>query len=445
MKEIKYQMFTAILICGAMNTTAQTIKEELRADARRAAGIDYALTLEESPHDTPPPAGKKPFYIHHYGTPSPYYLDRPEFYDDPYQTLSHADSLGKLSELGRQVLCKVALLRDDAQGRTNELTEVGKQQARKFARQLKQRFPEIFTNKLYVDGRAIVQNNCLLTLGETALQLSLAHQPLKMSINASNRFQSWMDPQDDKLSNQRRDSLTLAIYEDFTSRLAPHNTELMEKLFNDADYASKIDATALSRQLFDLAGCSQYVKIANQSTLATGNSLNSLYDLFTPEDLHRHWIRRNAWAYLSYGCCTLNGGHQSYSQRRPLWNLIHMGDSVLTLDYPVIQLRYTRENVVMSLACLLELDNYGLETGNLDSLEAYGWADYRISPLGGSIMMVYYRTDKNDPDPLVCVLLNGREARLPFESDCAPFYHWKDIKRYYLRKLYIYARERNNE
>ena len=99
----------------------------------------------------------------------------------------------------------------------------------------------------------------------------------------------------------------------------------------------------------------------------------------------------------------------------------------------------------MSLACLLELDNYGLETGNLDSLEAYGWADYRISPLGGSIMMVYYRTDKNDPDPLVRVLLNGREARLPIESDCAPYYHWKDIKRYYLRKLYIYARERNNE
>ena len=48
-------------------------------------------------------------------------------------------------------------------------------------------------------------------------------------------------------------------------------------------------------------------------------------------------------------------------------------------------------------------------------------------------------------DPLVRVLLNGREARLPFESDCAPYYHWKDIKRYYLRKLYIYARERNNE
>jgi hypothetical protein len=114
------------------------------------------------------------------------------------------------------------------------------------------------------------------------------------------------------------------------------------------------------------------------------------------------------------------------------------------LDDPVVHLRYTHENVVMSLVCLLEVDNYGVQTDCLDSLETLGWADYRIAPLGGSIIIIHYRSGKDDPDPLVRVLLNGREARLPIPSDCTPYYHWNDMKRYYLRKLYTYTRERND-
>jgi hypothetical protein len=125
--------------------------------------------------------------------------------------------------------------------------------------------------------------------------------------------------------------------------------------------------------------------------------------------------------------------------------MLHMGDSVLTLDHPVVHLRYTHENAVMSLACLMELDGCGVATSNLDSLEHYGWVNYRIAPLGGRIELIHYRSGQNDKDPLVKVLLNGREARLPIESDCAPYYHWYDVKRYYLRKLYRYENVRNNE
>lgn len=82
----------------------------------------------------------------------------------------------------------------------------------------------------------------------------------------------------------------------------------MEKLFNDAGYASGIDAAGLSRQLFDLAGSTQYMETPDAV---------SLYDIFSSEDIHRLWMRRNAWAYLCYGGCTLNGGHQHYVQRRP--------------------------------------------------------------------------------------------------------------------------------
>ena len=429
-------LFAAVLLCGSMSAMAQTVAEELRADVRRVAGMHYALTLTEPPHDTPPPAGKRPFYVNHYGCPSAYYLERPEFYDDPYMTLAHADSLGKLTPMGRDVLVRVNELRKDARDKTGELTEAGKRQARELAHQLTSRLPEIFTDSCYVDCRSIVQNHCLLTLGEAALEISRVHQPMRMNINASHRSQAWMNSQDKLLESRRSDSVAMARYADFVGRWPPDDIKLMGRLFNDADFAGSIDASALSRQLFDLACSSQYSEVKGDM---------SLYDVFTPEELHRHWLRRNAWAYIRYGGCTLNGGHQPYEQRRPLWNLFHQGDSMLHLDYPVVHLRYTNESVVMSLVCLLELNGYGLQTSSLDSLEALGWADYRIAPLGGSIVMIHYRSAKDDPDPLVRVLLHGRETLLPIKTDCAPYYHWQDVKRYYLRKLYAYARERNDE
>ena len=440
MRLVKSWMLAGMMCCwGAVGVTAQSVADELREDVRRAAGMHYALTLQDV-HDTPPPAGKRPFYVNHYGCPSAYYLERPEYYDDPYRTLLRADSLGKLTEMGKKALHKVAQLRREALDRTGELTEAGKLQAKELARQLTQRLPEMFTDSTFVDVRSIVQNHCLLTSGEAALQMSITHQPLGMKISASHRSQPWMNPQDKRLEALRDDSTAMVRYNEFAARWVPDNTHLMAALFNDAEYAKSVDATTLSRQLFDLAGSTQYTE-----ELGSKETGFSLYDVYELEDLHRHWMRRNAWAYIRYGGCTLNGGHQPYIQRKPLWNLIHQCDSVMALDFPVVHLRYTHESTVMSLICLLELNEFGLRTGQLDSLEALGWVDYRIAPLGGSMMMVHYRADKDDPDPLVRVLLNGREARLPIESDLAPYYHWKDVKRYYLRKLYAYAKEWDEE
>ena len=48
---------------------AQSVEKELQADPNRAAGMFYALPIGKMPKDTPAPAGKRPFYINHYGCP----------------------------------------------------------------------------------------------------------------------------------------------------------------------------------------------------------------------------------------------------------------------------------------------------------------------------------------------------------------------------------------
>ena len=427
-------VIVSLLVSASVQAQTDVIKE-MKADINRAAGMFYTRPVGKMPKDTPPPAGKKPFYINHYGCPGAYYLDKSEYYTETYAIFAKADSLGKLTPLGKDVFRRIRLLCEDAKGRYGELTEKGAQQSRALVKQMVERFPDMFTAKGYYSVRSVVENRCILTMQEGLLQLSAMQQPLTARSRVSFQEKPFMDPEDKLLISQRLDSLTMARFDRF-KMLNSDDGRLMNALFNDQNYViTNIDANDLGRQLYILAGDVQHTDIAGVVTL---------YDIFTPQELHRQWRRQNAWHYINYGGCTLNGGYQAYLQRGLLRNMMHMGDSVMKRYNPLMHLRYTHANVVMSLACLMDLDGYGLHTENLDSLEAYGWANYRIAPLGGSIEMIHYRSERGDPDVLVKVLLNGHEARLPIETDCAPYYHWNDVKRYYLRKLYRYESRRFN-
>ena len=328
---------------------------------------------------------------------------------------------------------RIKLLCQDAQDRDGELTPIGAQQSRDMVKQLVERYPDMFTPDGYYSVRSIVENRCIMTMQEGLLQLSAMHQPIIARSKASLQENRFMSPVDNILTSQRTDSLTRLHYNRFVS-LNSSDNRLMQSLFNDPFYVvSSIDVPKLARQLFILAGNVQHANINKKVTL---------WDIFTDKEIHQHWRKQNAWHYINYGGCTLNGGYQAYLQRATLRNMMHMGDSVLKRYSPLMHLRYTNEQVIMSMACLMELNGCGLHTDNLDSLEAYGWANYRIAPLGGSIIMIHYRANHDDPDVLVKVLLNGEEARLPIKTDCAPYYHWKDVKRYYLRKIYRYENRR---
>ena len=411
---------------------AQTVGDELRQDVRRAAGLNYELPVAQQYTDTPAPAGKRAFYINHYGCPAAFYPEQTDRYRLPYATLAKADSAGALTPFGRDVLQRLAVIKSDAEGRSGELTDGGKQHIRALMRQLTERYPSVFTDGSYIDGRSIVRNHCIQTMDEALLQVSLAHQNMKMRPKASHKNDPWMAPVDNTLKDRRTDSLTMAAYNAFVDKNSD-DSRLTALLFSDADYAKTVDSKALATQLFYLAGVTANTPLTSSVTL---------FDLFTPEEIQRHWRCQNAWNYVNFGACKLNGGQQPYVQREILWNMLHMGDSIISLNTPVAHLRYTHQAVLMSLACLMELDNCGFATDSLDLLEDNGWADYRMTPFGGSIAVIHYRIDKDDNDILIKVLLNGHEARMPIKTDCAPYYHWQDVKRYYLRKLYRYQRQR---
>lgn len=222
------------------------------------------------------------------------------------------------------------------------------------------------------------------------------------------------------------DSVTTVRYKAFAKKYE-HPERLMQTLFNDTAYVTRhIKAMNLFNQLFDIAGAIQNTELRNTLTL---------YDLFTPDEIYNQWKKTNAWWYINYGGYTGNGGLQPYNARNLLCFMIEKGDSVIALEKPVTHLRYTLETVFMPLVCLMDINGYGLATDDLEALDKKGWADYRIAPMSGNLQMIYYRRNLEDQDVLIKVLLNEKEATLPVATDCAPYYHWKDVKEYYLKKL----------
>ena len=108
---------------------AQNARQEIKKNPRVSAS-GYLAYPGPQHRLTPAPKGYKPFYLSHYGRHGSRYLIGTADYDRAYLTLMRADSLGQLTAKGREVLDKVAQIRQEAMHRDAELTQRGAQQHR---------------------------------------------------------------------------------------------------------------------------------------------------------------------------------------------------------------------------------------------------------------------------------------------------------------------------
>ena len=112
---------------------AQNARQEIKKNPRVSAS-GYLAYPGPQHRLTPAPKGYKPFYLSHYGRHGSRYLIGTADYDRAYLTLMRADSLGQLTAKGREVLDKVAQIRQEAMHRDAELTQRGAEQHRQIAR-----------------------------------------------------------------------------------------------------------------------------------------------------------------------------------------------------------------------------------------------------------------------------------------------------------------------
>ena len=412
---------------------AQTAAQEIRQNVLCTASNYMAYPGPIQQVLTPAPQGMKPFYISHYGRHGSRFHSKPSMYNEPYLTLARADSLGKLSDLGREVMLRLDIIRTDAENRWGELTPLGVQQQKDIARRMMERFPEVFEGHTDIDARSTGVGRCILSM-EYALMEMLQHNPdLNVHHNATHRDMDYLNLQDKKLMALKFNKPAKEWYDRYVSQTA-HHTHLMRELFADTLYANKhVNMVDLSVQLFLIAAIMQNTELGQHITL---------YDLFDYDESYRIWKIGNARWYIGWGAADVNGAVQPYAQRNLLRRLIEDADKVLSQPNTKVELRFGHETVLLPLICLLDINGYGFTTNDLEQLEPNGWINYRIFPMSCNLQLVFYRRSPKDraDDVLFKVLLNENEATLPLPTNQAPYYRWGDFRRYYLDKLDRYEK-----
>ena len=426
------QKMRNLLIIGlfaacSLSMSAQQAKEDFSRDITLSAS-NYVAYRVPTQKLTPAPKGYKPFYISHYGRHGSRYLIGTRDYNKPYFTLLKADKQNQLTDKGKDVLRRLALIRNEASKRDGELTQLGAEQHRGIARRMMQNFPQVFSGKAHVDAKSTVVIRCILSMENALQQLVSMNPELVVTHDASYHDMYYMNHDDKHLDSLKMTPEARTAYNNF-SKHHENYQYTMQCLFKNSSYwQDSIKALELNDELFHLAGNVQSTELRKQL---------SLYDIFSKDEIYDDWLRTNAWWYITYGPSPLNGGTQPYSQRYLLKNIITTADSCIQLEHPGATLRYGHDTMVMPLTALLDLDGMGKQISDLEQLDKQNWCDYKIFPMACNIQFIFYRK-KGSKDIIFKILRNEKEATLPIHTDMAPYYHWSDFRTYYLNKINAY-------
>ena len=420
-----YSIFILVLV-GTLALMAG-VREDFKANPKLSANNYQAYPTQGFPAITPAPAGYEPFFINHYGRHGSRWLINGRTYSLPLEWLEKAQLDGKLTRRGEEVLTILREVNEASQGRLGELSDLGHEQHQGIARRMFQNFPQVFQDGAPVVARSTIVIRCILSMQNEVDVLASLNPRLKITTDASEATMYYMNYRDSVVKPLRAAmSPTVKKYRE--KWINPKG--MLKKLFNDQRWVkaniSDEEARSVMLALFEVTG--------NMQSHRQFQNVD-LYDLFSADDIYNVWRYNNVYWYLHSAETPLTQCRMDYMEANLLRNFIEDADRAITSDEPApgASLRFGHESVVLPLCCLMGLNGADYRTTDLETLDQH-WQTYKIFPMATNIQFVYFRKAGSD-DILLLPLLNEREATLPVETDAAPYYHWSDVRDYFIDKL----------
>ena len=419
--------FTTVLtlVMLAVMTITAGVRDDFKANPKLSANNYQAYPVTGFPELTAAPDGYKPFFINHYGRHGSRWLINEKKYTYPLNMLEKGERNGKLTRRGQEVLNILREVHEASRGRLGELSDIGAEQHQGIARRMYQNFPQVFKDGATVTARSTVVIRCILSMLNEVDVLSALNPRLEITTDASRATMYYMNYSDSVVKPLRASQADL-IKNCRDKWINPKG--MLKKLFTDQRFAADSidDPRKMMIYLMEVAG--------NMQSHHQFEQVN-LYDVFSNDDIYSVWRYNNAYWYINSGETPLTQGRVDYMEANLLRNFIEDADRATTTDSPTpgASLRFGHESVVLPLCCLMGLNGADYRTTDIENLDKY-WQTYKIFPMAANIQFVYFRKSGSD-DILMLPLLNEREATLPVPTDVAPYYHWSDVRDYFIDKL----------
>ena len=413
-----------LVLVGVVALTAG-VRDDFKANPKLSANNYQAYPVSGFPAITAAPEGYEPFFINHYGRHGSRWLINDKKYTYPLQMLEKGERNGKLTRRGQEVLNILREVHDASQGRLGELSDIGAEQHQGIARRMYQNFPQVFKDGASVVARSTIVIRCILSMQNEVDVLASLNPRLNISTDASEATMFYMN-YSDSVARALRASQADLVNRCKEKWINPKG--MLKKLFTDQGFArdSIDDARKMMIYLMEVTG--------NMQSHHQFEGVN-LYDVFSNDDIYSVWRYNNAFWYINSGETPLTQCRVDYMEANLLRNFIEDADRAITSGNPApgASLRFGHESVVLPLCCLMGLNGTDYRTTDLENLDKY-WQTYKIFPMAANIQFVYFRKAGSD-DILMLPLLNEREATLPVKTDVAPYYHWIDVRDYFIDKL----------
>ena len=388
------------------------ILDQLRQHPEYLSGTDY-LCPTGPVALSPAPKGYKPFYISHYGRHGARYAWQSDMYERLNNVFGAAAEADNLTPLGASFKQRFDSLYPSVRYRVGDLSRKGWQQQQELAARMYANFPQVFKNDAEVRSWTSTSTRCIMTMSSFCLGLKAQDPKLDIFENFGVSFLPAILPLDRnnpfRNDNYRRTPLSFSeTWEQYIERTVDYRA-ILARIFKDSGKA--------------LPAAGQWDFVSYLYFFAAGmNSLDTdldFNDIFTPEERVALWkiddfqFYANAWpTHLGY---------------QPIVDdIIAKADERIASGRQGADLRFGHDYTFLPLLMTLDVDGFGKDV--TDPNEIPVWCQLHQVPMGANLHFVFYRSARS-PKVLFKVLLNGKEAHLPLETDNWPYYDWDAFKK----------------
>lgn len=422
MNNNRLKTLAVVLAIFCLGVNAQTTFEEISADLNKAGGVYLAYPTVET-KQTPAPKGYKPFYVSHYSRHGSRYLLSDRDYQWIIQLMEKAETVNGLTPLGHDVLKRLNMVWEEAQGRAGDLTPLGVRQHQGIAERMSKNFPEVFRGKRHVSARSTVVYRCAMSMVAFGDRLKQLNPQLDMSYEMSEKYMSYLN-----YHSARSNAFThgkkgpwVEEYRKFEEAQV-HPDRLVSTLFSNADFIRcEVNPSELMWGLYWIA-----VDMQDMETPV------SFFDLFTAKEMFDLWQCVNYRFYMGNANPLASNGIVMANAKSLVGNILESADAAIKDRSIAATLRFGHDGNVIPLLALLQIENFDVAVAGPAEVYKH-WCDFKATPMASNVQIVFFENKAGDI--LVKFMHNEKEVHVPVKTDQWPFYHWNDVKEYYQKRL----------
>lgn len=334
-----------------------------------------------------------------------------------------AKALGLLTPFGEEILQKLNIAAADAWHRDGDLTPLGGRQHRGIAHRLCVNYPTLMQQPITVKANSSTVRRCMLSMANFCQELVIMNPSLNITMDASEHDMYYIIPNDSiEIPKSETDGPLYEKLDQFRHQML-NGERQFTLLFTNPEAAGQfIDHYKFTNGLWNI--------VADMDCLPELNL--SFEGLFTPDEFIDGFRAYNASWCLWEGL--MPGSQHNYYAIYPLLkNFLDEADEMIASGKSGVRLRFGHDSVVLPFSFILGVKEAMGGTDDMENLHNH-FALFRLIPMAGNVQLIFFRKEGSN-DILVKFLMNENETTIPIDTDCAPFYHWKDVSAYYRKML----------